>query len=207
MEYERVIKYQHVIFKIRRKITSQKPWDPVVISDNLTWSEFSRINLFLHELQGAEPIVSVARLYTEPSSAHVIGYVSKASKKDLQLKEYLKNKISKSKSRNKLVLALLINFAVPIPAISESYIPNIKDCSLVKEKQVYDYYERQEAFDFGKKIQTLITKKDIQGIYKNVLIDELQNGPRREFIKNKSCLLYTSPSPRDATLSRMPSSA
>ena len=25
--------------------------------------------------------------------------------------------------------------------------------------------------------------------------------------KNKSCLLYTSPSPRDATLSRMPSSA
>ena len=26
-------------------------------------------------------------------------------------------------------------------------------------------------------------------------------------IDNKSCLLYTSPSPRDATLSRMPSSA
>ena len=84
------------VFKIRRKITSQKPWDPVVISDNLTWSEFSRINLFLHELQGAEPIVSVARLYTEPSSAHVIGYVSKASKKDLQNKAYLKDKITTS---------------------------------------------------------------------------------------------------------------
>ena len=26
-------------------------------------------------------------------------------------------------------------------------------------------------------------------------------------LKNKGCLLYTSPSPRDATLSRMPSSA
>tara|TARA_Y100001970_G_scaffold93214_1_gene117533 strand:- start:5333 stop:7267 length:1935 start_codon:yes stop_codon:yes gene_type:complete len=82
------------IFKIRRKILSQKPWDPVVISDNLTWSEFSRINLFLHELQGAEPVVSVARLYTEPSSVHVIGYVSKVSKKDLQTREYLKNKIA-----------------------------------------------------------------------------------------------------------------
>mgnify|MGYP001393892491 CR=1 FL=1 len=82
------------LFKIRRKISSQKPWDPVIISDNLTWSEFSRINLFLHELQGAEPVVSVARLYTEPSSVHVIGYVSKASKKDLQNKEYLKNKIA-----------------------------------------------------------------------------------------------------------------
>ena len=28
-----------------------------------------------------------------------------------------------------------------------------------------------------------------------------------EFIKDTNCLLYTSPSPRDATLSRMPSSA
>ncbi|MAV56724.1 MAG: penicillin-binding protein 2 [Candidatus Pelagibacter sp.] len=82
------------VFRINRKISTQKPWDPVVISDNLTWSEFSRINLFLHELQGAEPIVSVARIYTEHSSAHIIGYVSKASKKDLQKKEYLKNKIA-----------------------------------------------------------------------------------------------------------------
>ena len=82
------------IFKIKKKIKSQKPWDPVIISDNLTWSEFSRINLFLHELQGAEPVVSVARLYTEPSSAHVIGYVSKVSKKDLQTKAYLENRIA-----------------------------------------------------------------------------------------------------------------
>ena len=82
------------ILKIRRKIASQKPWDPVIISDNLTWSEFSKINLFLHELQGAEPVVSVARLYTEPSSVHVIGYVSKASKKDLKTKDYLQNKIA-----------------------------------------------------------------------------------------------------------------
>ena len=86
----------------------------------------------------------------------------------------------------KLILALLIIFTVPIPANSESQIPRRKDCSLVKKKQSYDYYDRQEAHDFGRKIQNLIAKKDIQGIYKNVLIDELQNGPRREFIKNKS---------------------
>tara|TARA_B100000945_G_scaffold314530_1_gene312270 strand:+ start:382 stop:1149 length:768 start_codon:yes stop_codon:yes gene_type:complete len=82
------------IANIRKKIKSQKPWDPVILSDNLNWSEFSRINLFLHELQGVEPVVSVARLYTEPSSAHVIGYVSKASKKDLKTKEYLVKKIA-----------------------------------------------------------------------------------------------------------------
>jgi len=46
----------------------------------------------LHELQGVEPIVSVARIYHEKSSSHVIGYVSKISKKDLQNKEYLLDK-------------------------------------------------------------------------------------------------------------------
>ena len=66
------------IVSLRRKIKSQKPWDPLIVSDNLTWAEFSKINLFLHELQGVEPVVSVARLYTEPSSAHIIGYVSRA---------------------------------------------------------------------------------------------------------------------------------
>ena len=126
-----------------------------------------------------------------------------------------KDKLRAENFYKKLILALLIIFTVPLPANSESQIPSRKDCSLLKKKQSYDYYDRQEAHDFGRKIQNLIAKKDIQGIYKNVLIDELQNGPRREFIKNKSfdqifpknCLLYTSPSPRDCDRSRMPSSA
>ena len=100
--------------------------------------------------------------------------------------EMVRNKIYFKSYLNNLILALLIVFAVPIPANSESQIPRRKDCSLLKKKQNYDYYERQEAHDFGRKIQTLIAKKDIQGIYKNVLIDELQNGPRREYIKKKS---------------------
>ena len=96
------------IFRLRRKIASQKPWDPVIVSDNLTWSEFSRINLFLHELQGVEPTISVARVYHQESFSHVIGYVSRISKKDLQNKEYLKNKnvagmrIGKTGLENKL---------------------------------------------------------------------------------------------------------
>ena len=36
---------------------------------------------------------------------------------------------------------------------------------------------------------------------------EAQNGGDGEFLRYNNCLLYTSPSPRDATLSRMPSSA
>ena len=78
------------IFSLKKKIAKQKPWEPIIISDNLNWSEFSRINLFLHELQGIEPIVSVARVYKDNSSAHVLGYVSQVSQKDLKEKKYLK---------------------------------------------------------------------------------------------------------------------
>jgi len=62
----------------------------------------------LHELQGVEPIVSVARIYHEQSSSHVIGYVSKISKKDLQKKEYLRDmravgmRVGKTGLENKL---------------------------------------------------------------------------------------------------------
>ena len=97
-----------------------------------------------------------------------------------------KDKFRAENSFQKLILTLLIILTVPLSARSEIKIPSRKNCSLIKKKQSYDYYDRQEAHDFGRKIQTLIAKKDIQGIYKNVLIDELQNGPRREFIKNKS---------------------
>jgi len=75
---------------LKRVIKKQKPWEPVVVSDNLNWSDFSRINLFLHELNGVEPIVSVARTYPDNSSAHILGYVSQISAKDLKTKKYLK---------------------------------------------------------------------------------------------------------------------
>ena len=74
---------------LKRVIKKQKPWEPVIVSENLNWSDFSRINLFLHELEGVEPIVSVARTYPDNSSAHILGYVSQVSAKDLQTKEYL----------------------------------------------------------------------------------------------------------------------
>ena len=79
------------IFYLKRKIAKQKPWEPIIVSENLTWSEFSRINLFLHELQGVEPLVSVARVYPHDSTSHVVGYVSQASVKDLENKKYLRD--------------------------------------------------------------------------------------------------------------------
>ena len=80
---------------LKRKFLKQKPWEPIIVSDNLSWSDFSKINLFLHELNGAQPVVSIAREYVDYSSAHVVGYVSKVSLKDIKNKPYLnKMKVS-----------------------------------------------------------------------------------------------------------------
>ena len=89
---ERIInftdKQKNILFK---KIKKRKPWQPIIISDNLTWAEFAKINLYLHELQGLKPVISVARKYSEDgSSSHIIGYVSDVSVKDLENNELLR---------------------------------------------------------------------------------------------------------------------
>lgn len=84
------------------------------------------------------------------------------------------------------ILFLLIIFSVPFPVDSGNQIPIRKNCSLITKKQVYDYYDRQSAHDFGRKIQNLVANKDLEGIYKNVLKEELINGPRRAYVKNKT---------------------
>jgi len=74
-----------------KRLKKRKPWEPIIVSDNLSWPEFSRLNLFLHEIQGIKPVVSVARKYLEDgSSSHILGYVSDASLEDLQNSELLR---------------------------------------------------------------------------------------------------------------------
>ena len=74
-----------------KRLKKRNPWEPIIISDNLSWSEFSRLNLFLHEIQGIKPVVAVARKYLEDgSSSHIIGYVSEMSVKDLENSELLR---------------------------------------------------------------------------------------------------------------------
>ena len=78
--------------KLLKKIKKRRPWEAVIVSDNLSWSEFSRLNLFLHEIEGIKPVVSVARQYTEDgASSHIIGYVSEISVKDLERSKTLRD--------------------------------------------------------------------------------------------------------------------
>ena len=78
--------------KIIKKKNSQKPWETLIISENLSWEQFSKINFYLHELVGAKPVLSVARNYPfNKTFTHVLGYVAEASVNDLLNNEIIKN--------------------------------------------------------------------------------------------------------------------
>jgi penicillin-binding protein 2 len=118
---------------LRKIIAKQKPWEPIIISDNLNWSEFSRLNLFLHELQGVEPVVSIARVYKDNSSAHVLGYVSQVSAKDLKNKKYLKE------------------IAVPGIAVGKTGLERKLDKKMIGKVG----FQRYEVNAYGKRIQQI----------------------------------------------------
>ena len=104
------------IYKKRSKL---KPWDTLVVSDNLTWEQFSRINLYLHELQGAVPVLSTARFYPyNKDLAHIVGYVGDASVEDIELNEEIKSnyvpglKVGKSGLEKSLEADLIGNYGI-----------------------------------------------------------------------------------------------
>jgi len=76
-----------------KKKNKQKPWETLIVSENLTWDEFSKINFYLHELSGARPVLSVGRNYPyNETYTHVLGYVSEASVEDLINNETIKQR-------------------------------------------------------------------------------------------------------------------
>ena len=129
------------IVLLKKQIDKKKSWDTTVVSDNLTWADFSKINLFLHDLQGAQPIVSIARFYQDNSSAHAIGYVSEISPNDLKTKSYLKN------------------LNIEGVAIGKTGL----ESSLDKQMLGSPGYLRYEVNAYGKKIKQVATNKGLEG--------------------------------------------
>jgi penicillin-binding protein 2 len=78
--------------KIIKKKNNQKTWETLIVSENLSWDQFSKVNYYLHELVGAKPVLSVIRSYPfKDNYTHVLGYVSQASESDLINNETIKN--------------------------------------------------------------------------------------------------------------------
>jgi penicillin-binding protein 2 len=77
--------------KIIKKRNKQKSWETLIISKNLTWEQFTKVNYFLHDLAGAKPVLSVSRNYPfDENYTHILGYVSEASAKDILNNELIR---------------------------------------------------------------------------------------------------------------------
>ena len=79
--------------KIIKKKNEIKPWETLIVADNLSWEKFSMINNHLYDLNGVKPIISISRNYTfNENYTHIIGYVSQANEQDILSSEIIKEK-------------------------------------------------------------------------------------------------------------------
>ena len=150
---------------LTKRLKKRKPWQPIIISDNLTWSEFSKINLFLHEIQGIKPVVGVARKYLEDgSSSHLIGYVSDVSVKDLKNSKMLR----------------------------EINVPGLKTGKNGLEKSLNEQiigkpgFQRFEVNAYGKRIKELTSVKGTVGKNFRTTLDQEVQKFAGELLKGKS---------------------
>jgi len=148
-----------------KRLKKRKPWQPIIISDNLTWAEFSKLNVFLHELQGIKPVVSVARKYSEDGSgSHLIGYVSDVSQKDLKNSELLRE--------------------INIPGLKTG--KNGLEKSLNKEIIGTPGLQRFEVNAYGKRIKELKYIQGKAGTNYRLTIDQEVQKYTSELLKEKS---------------------
>jgi penicillin-binding protein 2 len=148
-----------------KRLKKRRPWQPIIISDNLTWAEFSKLNVFLHDLQGIKPIVSVARKYFEDgSTSHLIGYVSDVSQKDLKNSELLR--------------------AINTPGLKTG--KNGLEKSLNEEIIGFPGLQRFEVNAYGKRIKELKYIQGKAGINYRLTIDQEVQKYASEMLKEKS---------------------
>jgi len=77
--------------KVLKKKNEIKPWETLIVSDNLSWKKFSKINNHLYDLNGVKPVISISRNYPYGTNfTHVIGYVSQANEEDIENNELIK---------------------------------------------------------------------------------------------------------------------
>jgi penicillin-binding protein 2 len=70
--------------KVMHDIAMNKKFVPVPVAENLTWEEFSRINLHLPYLPGVQPDMGETRGYPfGKEMVHVLGYVAAVSPQDI----------------------------------------------------------------------------------------------------------------------------
>jgi len=144
-EYSRILKKKDQI----------KPWETLIVSENLDWKQFAKVNNYLHELTGVKPVLSVSRYYPyKENLTHIIGYVNQATAEDLENSEQIKSKF------------------VPGLKVGKTGLEKTFENELIGTNSI----ERYEVNAYGKRISQLEFQKGDKGKNIKLTIDaDIQN--------------------------------
>jgi penicillin-binding protein 2 len=71
--------------RILKEAHNSPRFRPIMVSEGLSWEEFSRLNVLLPDLPGVHPEVGARRNYPfAPNFSHVLGYVGRVSDNDIE---------------------------------------------------------------------------------------------------------------------------
>ncbi len=153
------------IKKINKLKAELKPWDSIIVSENLSWSQFVKINNYLYDLVGVKPVMTISRNYPfKDVYTHVLGYVSQPNEKEL-----LENEI-----------------------VQERFVPGMKIGKLGLEKRLENYLigtnaiQRYEVNAYGKRINQLEHQKGQQGSKIRLTVDTEVQKACAELLKEKA---------------------
>ena len=151
--------------KILKKKNEIKPWETLIVSDNLDWKKFSKINNHLYDLNGVKPVISISRNYPyKDNFTHVIGYVSQANEMDIEKNE----------------------------AIKKNFVPGLKVGKVGLEKSLEEKLigsndiERYEVNAYGRRISQLEFQKGEKGKTLRLTIDTEVQQLANELLKDKA---------------------
>ena len=151
--------------KILKKKNEIKSWETLIVSDNLTWKKFSKINNHLYDLNGVKPVISISRNYPyNENFTHVIGYVSQANANDVEKTEVIK----------------------------KNFVPGLKVGKVGLEKSLEEKLigtndiERYEVNAYGRRISQLEFQKGEKGKTLKLTVDTKVQQLANELLKDKA---------------------
>ncbi len=151
--------------KVLKKKNEIKPWETLIVSDNLSWKKFSKINNHLYDLNGVKPVISISRNYPfKENFTHVIGYVSQANEDDIENNQIIK----------------------------KNFVPGIKIGKIGLEKTFENKLlgtndiERYEVNAYGRRISQLEFQKGEKGKTLRLTIDTKVQKLANELLKDQA---------------------
>ncbi len=151
--------------KVLKKKNEIKPWETLIVSDNLSWQKFSKINNHLYDLNGVKPVISISRNYPfKENFTHLIGYVSQANQDDIESTKVIKK-----------------NF-VPGLKVGKVGLEKTFEEKLIGTNDI----ERYEVNAYGRRISQLEFQKGEKGKTLRLTIDTEVQKLSNELLKDKA---------------------